>query len=86
MPQPMLGEIRLFAGSFAPEGWMFCDGSLLAIDENQPLFQLIGTTYGGDGQSTFALPDLRGRVPIHRGNGFNLAEPGGQEAVTLTVA
>jgi len=75
----------MFAGNFAPAGWMFCEGQLLPISENETLFQLIGTTYGGDGQSTFALPDLRGRIPIHMGNGFVLAESGGAEEVTLTV-
>jgi microcystin-dependent protein len=84
MAQPYVGEIRIFAGNFAPAGWMFCDGQLLAIAENETLFQLIGTTYGGDGQSTFALPDLRGRLPLHQGNGFVLAEQGGAEQVTLT--
>ena len=72
-------------GNFAPAGWMFCSGQLLPISENETLFQLIGTTYGGDGQSTFALPDLRGRIPMHQGNGFILAETGGAEEVTLTV-
>lgn len=86
MAQPYVGEIRMFAGNFAPAGWMFCEGQLLPISENETLFQLIGTTYGGDGQSTFALPDLRGRVPIHFGNGFTLAETGGVETVTLTVS
>ena len=85
MAQPYVGEIRMFAGNFAPAGWMFCDGQLLPISENETLFQLIGTTYGGDGQSTFALPDLRGRIPLHFGNGFTLAEQGGVETVTLTV-
>lgn len=85
MAQPYVGEIRMFAGNFAPAGWMFCEGQLLPISENETLFQLIGTTYGGDGQSTFALPDLRGRIPIHQGNGFILAENGGAEEVTLTV-
>jgi len=75
----------MFAGNFAPAGWMFCEGQLLPISENETLFQLIGTTYGGDGESTFSLPDLRGRVPIHQGNGFILAETGGVEEVTLTV-
>ena len=77
MAQPYVGEIRMFAGNFAPAGWMFCEGQLLPISEYETLFNLIGTTYGGDGQSTFALPDLRGRVPIHFGNGFTLAETGG---------
>jgi microcystin-dependent protein len=86
MAQPYVGEIRMFAGNFAPAGWMFCEGQLLPISENETLFNLIGTTYGGDGQSTFALPDLRGRIPIHQGNGFILAETGGAEEITLTVA
>jgi microcystin-dependent protein len=86
MAQPYVGEIRMFAGNFAPAGWMFCEGQLLPISENETLFQLIGTTYGGDGQSTFALPDLRGRVPVHQTSGANnLAETGGVETVTLTV-
>src|SRR4249920_3228146 len=86
MAQPYVGEIRMFAGNFAPAGWMFCQGQLLPISENETLFNLIGTTYGGDGQSTFALPDLRGRLPMHQGNGFVLAESGGVETVTLTVS
>ena len=86
MAQPYVGEIRMFAGNFAPAGWMFCEGQLLPISENETLFQLIGTTYGGDGQSTFALPDLRGRIPLHQGNGFTLAETGGAETITLTVS
>ena len=85
MGQPYVGEIRMFAGNFPPNGWMFCEGQLLPISENETLFNLIGTTYGGDGQSTFALPDLRGRVPIHMGNGVSLAETGGVEDVTLTT-
>jgi microcystin-dependent protein len=83
MAQPYVGEIRMFAGNFAPAGWMFCEGQLLPISENETLFQLIGTTYGGDGQSTFALPDLRGRVPVHQGNNYILAQTGGVEQVTL---
>lgn len=86
MAQPYVGEIRMFAGNFAPAGWEFCAGQLLPISENETLFQLIGTTYGGDGESTFALPDLRGRLPIHQGNGFVLAETGGAEEITLTVS
>ncbi len=86
MAQPYVGEIRMFAGNFAPAGWMFCEGQLLPISENETLFQLIGTTYGGDGESTFALPDLRGRIPLHFGNGFTLAETGGVETVTLTIS
>lgn len=85
MGEPYVGEIRMFAGNFAPAGWMFCEGQLLPISENETLFALIGTTYGGDGQSTFALPDLRGRLPMHMGNGFILAETGGSEEVTLTT-
>jgi microcystin-dependent protein len=83
--QPYVGEIRMFAGNFAPAGWMFCEGQHLPISENETLFQLIGTTYGGDGQSTFALPDLRGRLPLHQGNSFILAETGGAEEITLTI-
>ena len=86
MAQPYVGEIRIFAGNFAPAGWMFCSGQLLPISENETLFNLIGTTYGGDGQSTFALPDLQSRVPIHQGGGFVLAETGGAEQITLTVS
>lgn len=85
MAQPYVGEIRMFAGNFAPVGWMFCDGQLLPISENETLFQLIGTTYGGDGESTFALPNLQSRVPTHQGNGMVLAESAGVEEVTLTV-
>jgi microcystin-dependent protein len=85
MAQPYVGEIRMFAGNFAPAGWRFCEGQLLPISENETLFQLIGTTYGGDGEATFALPDLRGRLPLHQGNGFILAETGGAEEITLTA-
>ena len=85
MAQPYVGEIRMFAGNFPPNGWMFCEGQLLPISENDTLFTLIGTTYGGDGQETFALPDLRGRVPLHQGNGFIQGETGGVETVTLTT-
>jgi microcystin-dependent protein len=84
--QPYIGEIRMFGGNFAPAGWLFCEGQLLPIAENDALFTLIGTTYGGDGQSTFALPDLRGRVPVHQtSTATNLAQTGGAEEVTLTV-
>ncbi len=88
MSDPFVGEIRFFAGNFAPQGWMFCNGSLLSIAENEVLFQLIGTTYGGDGQSTFALPDLSSRVVMHAGTGPGLQGPilgeqFGQEAQTL---
>ena len=85
MAQPYVGEIRMFAGNFAIAGWMFCEGQLLPISENETLFNLIGTTYGGDGQSTFALPDLRGRLPVHQSTDFILAETGGVEEVTLTA-
>jgi microcystin-dependent protein len=85
MAQPYVGEIRMFAGNFAPAGWLFCDGQLLPISENEALFQLIGTSYGGDGESTFQLPNLQSRVPIHQGNGFILAEIGGAEEITLTT-
>jgi len=89
MSSPYVGEIRIFAGNFAPVGWAFCDGSLMAISENETLFNLIGTTYGGDGQSTFALPDLRGRAPIHQGTGggssYFIGQMAGVESVTLTT-
>ncbi len=89
MSQPYVGEIRMFGGNFAPRDWAFCDGSLLAISQNDVLFALIGTTYGGDGQNTFALPDLRGRLPIHQGAGPGLSnriigELAGTESVTIT--
>ena len=74
MSQPFISEIRMFAGNFAPVGWAFCNGALLPISENDALFNLIGTTYGGDGQSTFALPDLQGRIPIHQGSGFVIGQ------------
>ncbi|CAN5877050.1 tail fiber protein [soil metagenome] len=84
---PYIGEIKHFAGNFAPQGWAFCDGQILPIAENDALFALIGTTYGGDGQSNLALPDLRGRVPMHQNQGDNLpmGQMGGAETVTLTV-
>ena len=74
----------MFAGNFAPSGWLFCDGSVLPIAENEALFTLIGTTYGGDGASTFALPDLRGRVPVHQGGGFVIGQSAGSETTALT--
>lgn len=88
MSDPYVGEIRMFGGSFAPAGWALCNGQLLSISENDLLFNLIGTSYGGDGQNTFGLPDLRGRVPIHAGTGAglsprSLAQQGGVETVTL---
>ena len=87
---PYVGEIRMFAGNFAPNGWMFCEGAPLAIAENEVLFQLIGTTYGGDGQETFNLPNLASRVPIHMGTGpggttYQIGEMAGTEAETLTT-
>lgn len=85
MGQPYVGEIRIFAGNFAPAGWMLCEGQIVSIAENETLFNLIGTTYGGDGQVTFALPDLRGRLPVHQGNGVVLADAFGSETVTLTT-
>ena len=85
MSSPFIGEIRMFGGNFAPQGWMFCEGQLLPISDNVTLFNLIGTTYGGNGQTTFALPDLRGRLPLHAGPGFTLGQNGGVEQVTLTV-
>jgi microcystin-dependent protein len=83
--QPFLGEIRLFGGNFAPRGWAMCNGQLLAISQNSALFALLGTTYGGDGQSTFALPDLRSRIPIHVGPGFAQGQVAGTESVSLTA-
>ena len=90
MAQPYVGEIRMFGGNFAPAGWRFCDGSLLPISENEVLFQLIGTTYGGDGQETFQLPDLRGRLPLHMGTGssgtaYQIGESAGVEEVTIST-
>lgn len=91
MSQPYVGEIRMFGGNFAPAGWMFCHGQTLPISENETLFQLIGTTYGGDGQETFNLPDLRGRSPVHRGQGpglsqnYQIGETFGTESVTINV-
>ncbi|HZD48917.1 MAG TPA: tail fiber protein [Silvibacterium sp.] len=85
MGSPYVGEIRMFAGNYAPYNWLFCEGQVLSIAENTTLFQLIGTTYGGDGINTFALPDLRGRLPIHLGSGFAQGQNGGAETVTLTT-
>jgi len=86
MSGPFVGEIRMFAGNFAPAGWAFCNGALIPISENETLFNLIGTTYGGDGTNTFALPDLQSRIPVHVGPGFALAQTGGAETVTLTTS
>ncbi|GAB4186733.1 MAG: tail fiber protein [Wenzhouxiangellaceae bacterium] len=90
MSEPFVGEIRMFAGNFAPRGWAFCDGQLLAVSQNDALFSLLGTIYGGDGRTTFGLPDMRGRLPIHAGHGPGLSErrlgaKGGAENETLTV-
>src|SRR5690242_20599428 len=91
MAQPYVGEIRMFAGNFAPAGWMLCEGQTLPISENETLFQLIGTTYGGDGETTFNLPDMQGRIPIHQGTGGGLStyvigQKAGVETVTLTTS
>ena len=92
MSSPYVGEIRMFGGNFAPAGWAFCDGALIPISENETLFNLIGITYGGDGQQTFGLPDLQGRVPIHMGQGpgisqnYQIGEKAGTESVTITTA
>jgi microcystin-dependent protein len=83
MSDPYVGEIRIFAGNFAPVGWLFCAGQLLPISEYETLFNLIGTMYGGDGQETFALPDLQGRAPLHRSDQYVQAQTGGVESVTL---
>ena len=86
MAQPYVGEIRMFAGNFAPAGWMFCDGTPIAISENDTLYALIGTTYGGDGVNTFGLPDLQGRAPMHRNQGsYPMGMKAGEETVTLTL-
>jgi microcystin-dependent protein len=86
MANPFLSEIRIFSFSYAPQGWAMCNGQLLPINQNQPLFALLGTTYGGNGQTNFALPDLRDRVPIHFGNGHTLGERAGEAAHTLTIS
>lgn len=90
MSEPFVGEIRMFAGNFAPRGWAFCDGQLLAVSQNDALFSLLGTIYGGDGRTTFGLPDMRGRIPIHAGSGPGLSNralgtKGGAENETLTT-
>ena len=85
MADPFVAEVRIFGFNFAPTGWALCDGQILPLSQNTALFSLLGTTYGGDGQSTYALPDLRGRLPIHQGNGFIIAQSGGTEETTLTV-
>ncbi|MBD3756388.1 MAG: phage tail protein, partial [Gammaproteobacteria bacterium] len=90
MSEPFVGEIRMFAGNFAPRGWAFCDGQLLAVSQNDALFSLLGTIYGGDGRTTFGLPDMRGRIPVHQGSGPGLSprrlgSKSGAETETLTV-
>ncbi len=86
MSEPFLAEIRIVGFNFAPRGWAFCDGQILPINQNQSLYSLLGTNYGGDGRTSFALPDLRGRTPVHVGDGHQLAQKGGAETVTLTAA
>ncbi|MCL4262373.1 MAG: tail fiber protein [Anaerolineae bacterium] len=86
MSEPFLSEIRMMSFVFAPQGWALCNGQLLPINQNQALFSLLGTTFGGDGRVNFALPDLRGRVPIHVGSGHTLGERGGEQAHTLSIA
>lgn len=86
MSEPFLAEIRIVGFNFAPRGWAFCDGQILPINQNQSLYSLLGTNYGGDGRTSFALPDLRSRTPIHRSDGHPLAQKGGAETVTLTAA
>ena len=86
MSEPFLGEVRIYGFDFAPRSWATCDGQLLPINQNQALFSLLGTTYGGDGQTTFALPDLRGRSPMHEGAGHTLGQKWGEENHTLTAA
>jgi len=86
MSEPFLAEIRIVGFNFAPRGWAFCDGQILPINQNQSLYSLLGTTYGGDGRTSFALPDLRGRVPLHVGSGYRQGQKGGSETETLSSA
>lgn len=91
MSEPFVGEIRMFAGNFAPRAWAFCDGQLLAVSQNDALFSLLGTIYGGDGRTTFGLPDMRGRIPVHAGTGpglspYRIGQKAGTENITLTVS
>lgn len=86
MSEPFLAEIRMVGFNFAPRGWAFCDGQILPINQNQSLYSLLGTTYGGDGRTSFALPDLRSRTPLHQGSGYQLGQKAGAETVTLTAA
>ncbi|MCA9441423.1 MAG: phage tail protein [Candidatus Omnitrophica bacterium] len=85
MSEPFLAEIRMVGFNFAPRGWAFCDGQILPINQNQSLYSLLGTTYGGDGRTSFALPDLRGRVPVHVGSGYTQGQRGGEESHTLAI-
>src|ERR1041385_6602376 len=85
MAEPFLSEIRIFSFNFPPKGWAFCDGQFLPINQNQALFSLLGTTYGGNEQTTFALPNLRGRTPIHEGNGHTLGEAAGSTSLTVNI-
>jgi microcystin-dependent protein len=86
MSQPFMGEIKIISWNFAPKGWAFCNGQFLPINQNQALFSILGTMYGGNGQTTFALPDFRGRGPIHQGQGFTIGQAGGQEFHTVTIS
>ena len=86
MAEPFIGEIKIVSFNFPPKGWAFCNGQLLAIAQNQALFSILGTTYGGNGVNTFALPNLQGRAPLHTGNGFNLGQAGGETAHTLLIS
>lgn len=86
MSEPFLGEIKIISWNFPPKGWTFCNGQLLPISQNQALFALLGTTYGGDGRQTFGLPNLQGRIPIHMGNGFTLGERAGEQGHTLSIS
>jgi microcystin-dependent protein len=86
MAEPFLSEIRIMSFNFPPKGWAFCNGQTLPINQNQPLFALLGTTYGGNGQTTFALPNLQGNVPLHMGSGFTLGQKGGEQAHTLSIS
>src|SRR6202012_182876 len=86
MSEPFLGEIKIISWNFPPKGWAFCNGQLLPINQNQALFSILGTTYGGDGRTTFGLPNLQGRMPVHTGNGIVLGERGGETAHTLNIS
>src|SRR5437764_10087956 len=86
MSEPFLGEIKIISWNFPPKGWTFCNGQLLPINQNQALFSILGTTYGGDGRTTFGLPNLQGRMPVHVGDGIVLGELGGETAHTLNIS